>query len=111
MKLLRRADLRGFLNETALFADWIFMFSRGYAVFLRTQRQTTRLYCLFRLTFSRVHIHDLHFPQRLLALTKKYDVDPKYIEIELTESAFYIDTKNLNRAVDLLHEYGFRCNR
>ncbi len=57
--------------------------------------------------FSRVHIHDLHFPQRLLALTKKYGVDPKDIEIELTESAFYIDTKNLNKAVDLLHELGF----
>ncbi|MBP8640079.1 MAG: EAL domain-containing protein [Oscillospiraceae bacterium] len=57
--------------------------------------------------FSRVHIHDLHFPQRLLALTQKYGVDTKCLEIELTESAYFIDTKNINRVVDLLHEYGF----
>ncbi|MEA4895513.1 MAG: EAL domain-containing protein [Oscillospiraceae bacterium] len=57
--------------------------------------------------FSRVHMHDLHFPQRLLNITQKYGIDPKYLEIELTESAFILDAKDQNKIADKLHEYGF----
>lgn len=57
--------------------------------------------------FSRVHLHDFNFPQRLLALTKKYGVDPKKIEIELTETAFALNAKEQYNAVNKLHEYGF----
>lgn len=57
--------------------------------------------------FSRVHMHDLNFPQRLLSLTQKYGVDPKFLEIELTESAFVMETKDTGNVVDKLHEYGF----
>ncbi len=57
--------------------------------------------------FSRVHMHDLHFPQRLFNITQKYAVDPKYLEIELTESAFIMDSKDQNKVADILHEFGF----
>lgn len=57
--------------------------------------------------FSRVHMHDLHFPQRLFNITQKYGIDPKYLEIELTESAFIMDAKDQNRVADRLHEFGF----
>ena len=57
--------------------------------------------------FSRVHMHDLHFPQRLFSITQKYGIDPKYLEIELTESAFIMDLKDQNMVADKLHEFGF----
>ena len=75
--------------------------------FLADAKANDRKVLPVSVNFSRVHMHDLHFPQRLLALTQKYGVDPKDLEIELTESAFFVDTKNINKVVDMLHEYGF----
>ena len=57
--------------------------------------------------FSRVHLYDYRFPQRLHNIANKYGVDPKYIEIELTESAFLMEGEVLGQVVDKLHEYGF----
>ncbi|MFB0921064.1 MAG: EAL domain-containing protein, partial [Oscillospiraceae bacterium] len=57
--------------------------------------------------FSRVHMHDLHFSQRLFNITRKYGIDPKYFEIELTESAFIMDSKEQNEVADRLHKFGF----
>ena len=75
--------------------------------FLADAKANNRTVLPVSVNFSRVHVHDLHFPQRLFALTQKYGVDPKNLEIELTESAFFIDTKSINKVVDMLHEYGF----
>ncbi|MGI5984895.1 MAG: EAL domain-containing protein [Oscillospiraceae bacterium] len=57
--------------------------------------------------FSRVHLYDSRFPQRIYDLAQKYDVDTKYLEIELTESAFLMEGEVLHQVVDKLHEYGF----
>lgn len=57
--------------------------------------------------FSRVHLYDPKFPDIVSGILKKYDILPELIEIELTESAFLMETHALNRVVDKLHEYGF----
>lgn len=57
--------------------------------------------------FSRVHLYDAHFPDRIAALAKKYCVDTKYLIVELTESAFILEGKALIEVVDRLHNYGF----
>lgn len=56
--------------------------------------------------FSRVHIYDPGFPETVNAILKEYGISPKYIEIELTESAFLIEADALNSAVDRLHKFG-----
>ncbi|NLH00460.1 MAG: EAL domain-containing protein, partial [Clostridiales bacterium] len=57
--------------------------------------------------FSRVHLYDSRFPERIFKIAQKYGVDTKYIEIELTESAFLLEGEILEQIVDKLHEYGF----
>ena len=57
--------------------------------------------------FSRVHIYDSGFPETVREIVKKSGVPERYIEIELTESAFFNETDALNDAVNRLHKYGF----
>jgi len=57
--------------------------------------------------FSRVHMHDQRFPLRLFKIVQKYGLEPNCFEIELTESAFIMDTKQQKRLIDSLRKYGF----
>lgn len=57
--------------------------------------------------FSRVHMHEELFPQKLFDLTQKYGISPENIEIELTESVFDSDTKVTGKIVKKLQDYGF----
>ncbi len=57
--------------------------------------------------FSRVHMHDWTFPQRLHKLAQKYGAEPRNLEIELTESAFIMDTAQQRKLVDSIRRYGF----
>ncbi|MDO4563250.1 MAG: EAL domain-containing protein [Clostridia bacterium] len=44
--------------------------------------------CLFSVNQSRLHLSDPMYMTKLLNVTKKYDVDPSYIELEITEYSF-----------------------
>lgn len=83
-----------------------YMFERVCS-FLAEAKANNKTVLPVSVNFSRVHLHDFHFPERLLALTKKYGVDPKNLEIELTESAFVMEAKDIRAFVDKLHKYGF----
>ena len=83
-----------------------YIFERVCA-FLASSAQAERKVLPVSVNFSRVHMHDLHFPQRLYNIAQKYGVDPKNLEIELTESAYIMDTKDQSRIIDKIHEYGF----
>lgn len=54
--------------------------------------------------FSRMHLANPNFAQEILHIMKKYDVDPKYVELELTESSGYSDFRALSDFVDLMKE-------
>lgn len=56
---------------------------------------------------SRLHLYNKHFPNELERIANKYNVSPTEIEIEITESTFIIDSVELMKMVDLLHEKGF----
>lgn len=83
-----------------------YMFERVCA-FLASSMKAGKKVLPVSVNFSRVHMHDLHFPQRLFNLAQKYGVDPKNLEIELTESAFIMGAQDYNKIVDKIHEYGF----
>lgn len=57
--------------------------------------------------FSRVHLYDSHFPQRIYNIARKHNIDMKYLEIELTETAFLMEGKELSKVVGRLHDFGF----
>lgn len=60
--------------------------------------------------FSRHHIEHEDFVCKIKELTEKYDVEPKYIEIEITESAFARKPEKMMRFMDELREDGYKID-
>lgn len=75
--------------------------------FIAESRAAGRTVPPVSVNFSRAHMHDQRFPLRLLRIVQKYGLEPSCLEIELTESAFIMDTSQQQRLVDSLREYGF----
>ncbi|MDD2647761.1 MAG: EAL domain-containing protein [Eubacteriales bacterium] len=57
--------------------------------------------------FSRAHLFDESFVDRMNAICLSKHVEPKYIEVELTESTFRADSELIGRVIDHLHMHGF----
>jgi len=56
---------------------------------------------------SRVDIYDPKFYDKVVNLVKKYDLDPSYFKLEITESVFAIDYDYISTTIDKLHKAGF----
>lgn len=57
---------------------------------------------------SRVHLYDSNFCSELLALIKKYDVEPHLLKLEITESAYTENEKQLLFIMNQLQCSGFK---
>lgn len=62
---------------------------------------------IISVNLSRLHLSTPTLCQDLLAITKKYMVEPSNIEIELTESAVYEDAARMIQAMRSLKSHGF----
>lgn len=60
--------------------------------------------------FSRVHFRNADAYEKIIRLAKQYGVDPKYIEVEITESIFSSDRANLYNQMSKLRENGFKID-
>ncbi len=56
---------------------------------------------------SRLHLYDRTFPDKLEEIAKKYQVETRELEIEITESTFIKDSDELIAVVDILKKKGF----
>lgn len=57
---------------------------------------------------SRADLYSVDVPAYFDSLIQKYDLSPKLIEIEITESAYIDDHGVINQTITKLHESGFR---
>ncbi len=57
---------------------------------------------------SRMHVYQEDFIQRVKKITDRYDIDPKLIPLEITESAFTSEESSLYKKVKLLQDDGYR---
>ncbi len=57
---------------------------------------------------SRVHIGSTNLSDILLGLVKKYDIAPKYLELEITENLFMEDVDELFNEMSALKKCGFK---
>ncbi|MBO4266010.1 MAG: EAL domain-containing protein [Lachnospiraceae bacterium] len=57
---------------------------------------------------SRVHIGTTNLSEILMDLVKKYEIDPKYLELEITENLFMEDVDELFSEMSALKELGFK---
>lgn len=60
--------------------------------------------------FSRVHFRNSDAYKKIIRMAKQYGVDPKYIEVEITESIFSSDRANLYDQMSKLRENGFKID-
>ncbi len=65
---------------------------------------------LISVNMSRLHIHKTGFVSELAAICAKYDIDTKYIEIEITESAAYEEMAMLCEIFREIKRYGFHVS-
>ncbi len=56
---------------------------------------------------SRVNLYNSRFVESLINLVEKYKIPPKYLNLELTESAFSDDAQLMQNTVDELRRAGF----
>lgn len=59
------------------------------------------------INISRMHAHDNVFRERLMQLSKDYDVPPALVALELTESSFLTNTDGMYESMQYLKEQGF----
>ena len=57
---------------------------------------------------SRMDIYTFDLPAVIRELTTTYDLDPKLLKVEITESSYIEEFKVVNNAVDTLQDLGFR---
>lgn len=74
---------------------------------LRTWIDSGRVPVPLSVNVSRVHIHDVHFCDKLLRLVTKYGLPPQLIKLELTESAFLENETGLLAAMANLQAHQF----
>ena len=60
--------------------------------------------------FSRVHFRNEKAYEKIIAMAEVFQVDPRYIEIEITESTLAADRDNLYCQMSKLREYGFKID-
>lgn len=56
---------------------------------------------------SRIHLHDADFCEKLVSLIHKYNLPPRLLELEITESAYTDNPASLYDIMDKLQESGF----
>lgn len=60
--------------------------------------------------FSRLHVKNQHFVQRVIETAKRHSVSPSYIELEITESVVMDDPAQALQQFAQLREAGFRVS-
>ncbi len=56
--------------------------------------------------FSKVHLHNAELAENIINVIRKYNIDSKYLEIELTEMSGSNDTQAMSEFLDKIEGYG-----
>lgn len=59
---------------------------------------------------SRLHLHNPNYLGELTRILARYDISAKWIELEITESAFFEDTEKMIEVMNSLHELNFKIS-
>ena len=87
----------------------LYMFEEVCRMVERWQREGWRTIPI-SVNLSRSHFNVPDFFRAYEEILERYDVPPKSIEIELTESLFYNDMEELNSLVGRIHNVGLSCS-
>lgn len=75
--------------------------------FIRQELDEGREPAPISVNVSRVNLYNPNFLESLIDLVEKYKIPPRYLHLELTESAFSDSAERIQDAVKYLHKAGF----
>ena len=58
------------------------------------------------INYSKLNLQNPRLVDDTMAILEKYDIDPKYIEIEITETSSFEDVERMREFISCMHEYG-----
>ena len=74
---------------------------------LRRWQEENRLSVALSVNISRIDIQEEGFADYIKGLIKKYEINPKFLRLEITESAYMEDSEQIVQIVEHLREEGF----
>lgn len=87
----------------------MFMFKQCCAILADWKKRGNTLIPI-SVNFSRKHLGNPNFAHDIAKIAKQYDVEPKYLEIELTETIVMDPAYDLTGFISSLHMYGFKMS-
>ncbi|MCM1157707.1 MAG: EAL domain-containing protein [Bacteroidales bacterium] len=93
-------------SEMILELDWYML--RGVCAFLKKQKEEEVHSVPVAVNFSRMHIYEESFLEQLCEIVDGSGVSRKLIEVEVTESAFVDQSKQIAELIKAIREDGFR---
>lgn len=102
------ADFIPISEQTGMVVDLDMMIYEKALKRLRSSLDAYELCVPISVNFSKMHLYDLGFADKLGEMAGKYAVSPNLIEIELTESAFFAGYSRMSELISRLRREGFR---
>lgn len=94
-------------DDSILAVDWYML--EEVCMFLKKQEKEDICQVPIAVNFSRMHmVYEDNFTEKLCSIADKYDVLHKWIEVEITESAFVEQPDKIEKLVRSVREAGFR---
>lgn len=59
---------------------------------------------------SRLHLNNPNYLNNLAKILERHKISPEWIELEVTESAFFEDTEKMIETLNKLHDFGFKIS-
>jgi diguanylate cyclase (GGDEF)-like protein len=98
------------LEESGYVVDVDFCIYEQVLALLHKWRKNSKPMIPISVNFSRVHFRNREFVNRVINMAKEYDVNPRYVELEVTETSLADDRDNMYSELAKLRQYGFRID-
>lgn len=96
------------LEEVGYIVNVDFCVLRQVLECLSRWKQECRKLIPISVNFSRVHFRDQHFCDRVIGMLREYEMEPEYIEIEVTESCISGNKTSMLQQMAELREHGLK---
>ncbi len=96
------------LEEVGYIVNVDFCVFRQVLACLKRWKEEGRQRVPISVNFSRVHFRDQHFGDKVLEMLREYEVEPEYIEIEVTESCISGNPMGMVKQMTQLRESGLK---
>ena len=97
-------------ESTGLIVELDMLIYEQVLIFLNNQLKASNYNIPISVNFSRTHIDDPNFIDKIMQKLNKYEIPPNLIDIEITESLFYEKQDAMIKLADRLKNFGIKIS-